>query len=979
MTRFLAVLLFLFGASPLRASVAGAQTIVPGGIRALAIAAHMRSGIPADLFALEYSQAILSNSEGTEGAPYVDGLRRYFQTVDSLKKVATVTPEGLELTLDARTFEGFYKVRDVLKLLGMTINGDIDPSTERVVVATGKVLAGKIVHVSVRLGTEPVDAERQAFSSGFGNDVFALKAALEGGAPYKLKVPSDSIPIALDETFWVGQAMNSKQLNGGVLQGFVDHLPVARLYIALGSISAETRRELLQTISADRLAKQYSDLLALYGSSLSVRSGQAEVPGGASAAAAWEKLAGISPARSGAFIEMMLRKDGGKLLAFHHTLSELPLSNQKFFTRTPERLTAFYNVFPFSEKELLSQHRLIRHDTQFFDLARELPLDNQGGVRFPGGEAAWATDHKASGVLRAALAADAEDQILLGLLSRADCESFLAVVRLERTWRVQLDAASASILAKNYPKYRSLYPYFFALPALSSADLQGFFLVVEDLDGLTHGDRTQADNALAEFHGVISLLTILNGSGGLSDRDTIHILHTFCASFSVSPGYTASALDTLWQIVAAVQDSKATSAISAASADDRLLDALVGQATPITFKSGVREWTVNRADWQKDRIRRVLAFQTVTSIQVLLDLFHSLSSTEDVRQTIERQSKDLIEIVPAAEDRLSPQDRDRLAAPRRSGVAFTDVDQLTPYLKSALVAWSYAYYAAPDDLLVSADRYLVRRHQFISAAGNGWNPTELQKCDGGGMCVVGGLAELGAAAGNWGRTKVDAAENLNSAGIPDLAVQAVLTSIRTVPWARVTPDVLHAVGVRLRLAKSIVGRAATDERTRNTVSEHLIGIVGSFRRLEIVQALADGEPKSALDLLSSSDLFFLAESIEPDAASLDAVNYFGGSHLQTYGSMRPLLVHSSPYEEYMWFLHKDALWDSVDHILLSIAEAADREGIPADAVAELSESALRQVGKTANARGPTDWLSVVRAMNRINLIELLPELDKRPR
>jgi hypothetical protein len=94
--------------------------------------------------------------------------------------------------------------------------------------------------------------------------------------------------------------------------------------------------------------------------------------------------------------------------------------------------------------------------------------------------------------------------------------------------------------------------------------------------------------------------------------------------------------------------------------------------------------------------------------------------------------------------------------------------------------------------------------------------------------------------------------------------------------------------------------------------------------------------------------------------------------------VRPLLIHTSPYEEYTWLVRKDALWDSVDHILLNIVEAADREGIPVDAAAELSESALRQVGKNANARGLTDWLSVVRAMNRISLIELLPELGKTP-
>ncbi len=193
----------------------------------------------------------------------------------------------------------------------------------RVILTEDPVLHG-VFHLAIELGTEKDDALRQVFSSGFGIDFFAVKDALENVHAFRLRIPYETIPIALSNKFWLDQVIGGKQSPSELFQGLADHAPAARLYAALASVNNETRQLLLQNLSADRLARQYSDLLSLYGASLSIRGGRLEVPGGQAGVAAWRQLAGVGPESPGPFINALMQKDSGKLLAYFHTLLQLP-------------------------------------------------------------------------------------------------------------------------------------------------------------------------------------------------------------------------------------------------------------------------------------------------------------------------------------------------------------------------------------------------------------------------------------------------------------------------------------------------------------------------------------------------------------------------------------------------------------------------------------------------------------------------------
>jgi hypothetical protein len=770
-------------------------TAIPGNTKALALAARMQAGIPSGVFVLEYANAIVHASWTSEGKDYIQGLHLYFDTLEELRKRGTAKPDGFDINIDARTLSGFYKAKEIAPLLGWSITATV----------AGDVSSARIEKASLELSTTPSDAQRQNLASGLGIDFVAARQAVAAGRVYTFHISSDTIPVELGETFWFRDVLKMKPSRGGLLETMVERPEVTRLYLALASMSPETRQVLIATTSPVELARRYSDLLALYGASISISEGLLEIPGGEAANSAWTKLSGTPANRPDAFVKVMLQKDGGKLLAYFHALSQLPPRSQRFFTRTPQRLNAFYLVFPFSERELLDRHVLVRRDSDFFDLANELPLDEHDGVSFPGGPQVWEGNAKPAAPLKAALAADAEDEILLGLIARKQTKAFLDIVRLAKSRYPAMGTAAATVLAQNYSKYQAIYPYFSSFPPLSAEQLAGFFSATDRIDALKRGDRDTTNETLAQFHGIVSLLAILNNTAGLTASDTVRILSGFCAQFGPSPDRTQQTLTALREIVQTMAHGQTL------SADELLIQAMSGPSRTVEARNGGRSWVINRQEREAERIRSVLAAQHIRPLEDLLK--------------------------------------------RGAGV-----DQ-TVSVGTMLAAWSYAYYGSPSDLLIAEDPQFIQRHRYLSEGTDSlWEPTELKNCsDGrGGLCVTGGLAGIGEIAGKWGRIKADSMLSFTGEGFNEPAVEAELASIRTFPWTRTTPTEFLNAGRQVVAGRQLVTNAGSDPSLRAVVVERLTGRVSSARRGEISRLLAEHNPRAALDLLSASELYAVA-------------------------------------------------------------------------------------------------------------------------
>jgi hypothetical protein len=132
-------------------------------------------------------------------------------------------------------------------------------------------------------------------------------------------------------------------------------------------------------------------------------------------------------------------------------LSHLDREHQRYFTRPAARLAAFYELFRESIDMRFGARRRLR-STPFLEFIRNIPLRDDGTVRFPGGAAAWAGPNGRQ--------AEAEDEILLrvaktryssGNVELSQSDNFLAAVRIDGHRSEPLDEASARLLSRHYP------------------------------------------------------------------------------------------------------------------------------------------------------------------------------------------------------------------------------------------------------------------------------------------------------------------------------------------------------------------------------------------------------------------------------------------------------------------------------------------------------------------------------------------------
>jgi hypothetical protein len=315
------------------------------------------------------------------------------------------------------------------------------------------------------------------------------------------------------------------------------------------------------------------------------------------------------------------------------------------------------------------------------------------------------------------------------------------------------------------------------------------------------------------------------------------------------------------------------------------------------------------------------------------------------------------------------------------------IDKLNPFLKTTLVGWVYAYYFSPRDLAIASDRYLVRRHTFYDVVTRDyWPGAQVAQYSGTirGSYLRGGFAELAAAAGMIAKTNVQARDSIQPNNYVT-ATSAQLAAVRSVPWRRVTDMGMHSVALKLRLAREFVVRSAFDPDMLKELEVATRGLIGAGRRFELVDALANRDFASALRLLSSGDLYFLADALMklpeyeklngPVRSSFEITgkelsvqhHYFGGFHRMTLACAHPHLVRLAPFEEYENDRMLEPLAERLSDILLDLAEAADRDGFGAQALARLAEPAVRQYSARIAGYGQRDWMSAIERMRSVDL------------
>ncbi len=1027
---------------------------VPGGINGLAQAAGMKQGIPGDSFAKDYTSALTRRTHGDAGRGYIQMIRHYFNTVADLRSIARSRKPQFQILLKTDNASNINKTQKALNLLGWNLHQQ----------------DGKIY---LKLGTDELSALKQTFLSALGVDELQMKLSLESGDSYQISIADQKVPINFNENFWLRRFFSRPYQTGGLLQGFLSNIPAARLYAGLASMNDEARRLVIETYQPNELLDNFTDTLFRFGAGLSANEGQLLLPGGINSIPAWEFLVGSNPKRPRGFLRKLLARDFGKLLAYYQCLINLPANKQAFFTRYPSRLVAFYDVFPFRGPNQ-PKRRVVGSRNYFKDLARELPLDQKGRVRFPGSAQIWSVSPASTDNLRniqkltepnsKTVTPREENQNLINLILTENqtgtrvtnqVETFLTVVHIERHWNEILDEPTTVLLVQNYPKYKELFPYLLSLPQQSLNQLTYFFRAIKNLEEL---ENARLNDSLGLFHGFLQTFVLLYENQVLTDTKTTAIIETFLREFSQVKNdrqFTEASVKIFKLLSQLLPPSKSelengSPNIQTVSLlgpnifglDDQLMTAFSGQSGKVDFISSKQTETLESDLIKRRRIEEVLKLQRIFSFTGLIRFYDAALSIKkngkQSREAIEVFTRGLFDLLQTGQQlknqltnaqrktvrmirspdstlrwiRRLKGSKNRSALTTFSTTTFTSplskeelstlVDEVLSSLskdfKDTLVGWIYAYYFSPQDLVIAEDPLLIRKHQFYipSSRGKGifWPAASRQTLRlQTGNFIRGPLSQLPTLAGEIGLVKAEAGESIGTDPVVEGFAAAQLAGVRVIPWSNLNPLSIHLVGLKLRMAQEFVATAAIYDQRKNHLAKVVKGLIGPLRRAQLLDSLSKRDFEKALSLLSSSDLYFLANYLlehknislteGPVSKAIERIiklvppkqdQLFVGSESGHYSYC--ILIPPAPYENYENSLLTRHLSRRLGHIMLTLAEQADRLGLSTTALALLSEPAVKHAALNAKMNNSADWKGALDSMSTIPLHNLLKELIK---
>jgi len=343
---------------------------IPGGLDALAFAAHVAERVKPERFFTAYCRAISDQSmlPGKEFNLYLESIREHFQRIAALQAFGKREGDRVVITLSVTTKDARRNTEKVLDLLGIKLKS-----------SKGDVAVGR--------GEKKDQAKKQETLSALALDEVGMQETFQAGKPFTFEIVSERAPLYPSEKLW-REAFYAKENEAGGFAAAVLRLPkVASLYLALNSLDRKSINELLAAVPLETMYEHYTDLLGHFVAAFALEGTHAAVPGGPSAENIWAELVGAPPSRPGAFFRALLERDNGKLLAYFFSLSQLDRAHQAFFTANLERASRFFKLFAATEE---MQRRASTGYSTFSEFLRSVPLDHENHVEFPGSPEVWA-------------------------------------------------------------------------------------------------------------------------------------------------------------------------------------------------------------------------------------------------------------------------------------------------------------------------------------------------------------------------------------------------------------------------------------------------------------------------------------------------------------------------------------------------------------------------------------------------------------
>jgi hypothetical protein len=984
---------------------------IPGGLHALMYVARGKEDVAPSQFLVEYARAILPYIEAANkevSKSYVERLSRYLRDVQALERFGKRTGDRVTVSLVANNEASRATTEAVLKLLGWEL---LSRKGQPVVEAAEGESA----------------AERQLTASALRVDQVEMQRALQAGRTFVIELTDGWAPVLLDESAVRGALFPERWPAGGLPEALIRLPALARLCIALHVMDERSLSALLAGISLEMLVLRYADLLYLCSSALMVSDNTVVVPGAAAAEPIWQQLVGASPAQPPLFFRALLEKDDGKALVFFHLLAQLRPMHQRYFTQSASRLKQFYELFrdsPDVQHGIPSRWRV----APFVDFLAVTPLDAEGHVKLPGSPRVWmlAKGQSTSAAQTARLLdrlseenlASADDQVLfrlagtrynVNLRPALELENYVAVVQLDAHRRQPLDERSALLLAQQYVRFVNAWPHFADLTGLGYEEFERFFALLENLAGY---DRVALNQRMGQIYSLIELLCLAAQSGKLDEEESTAIFGRLCERFAAARSradITEASLDTAREIL-----DRSTRGAPQVDPDEAVRWLLLDPPSPVAFELAGVNIKVDAGKERREDYKRVLELQRVTPLSALFAMHDACRNLAAGRGTaaeqieiLEKNGSKLLAVPVPDSFKVSGLEKKNLTIFRPEEVAATiralglslrqgagkKVSELTrdlmalinPQVTVALAGIVYAYYLRSYDLLVSEDPLFLRKHQYIKLNSPFEDPKplaapDLEKGGAAGTILTGCFAGFSTVAGMVAETGVRSADEYSGA-----FVVHQLGAIRATRWGKLKDDDLRLVGLRVRAAREWIVLSADSAEPRAQLADATIGILSLARRSDLLAALDRRDWKSVWSSVTVGDLISLADEylerfkLDPHPSPVFsalrlcvAVN--DGSRLHWLGPTlgplnncsHPHLMRLAPYEHFEGFLQPARIAARSSEFNLYLAEFFDRNGLPANLMAEVAEPLALQLFRGLRIMDPRDWYSVEAAFSRLD-------------
>ncbi len=427
---------------------------------------------------------------------------------------------------------------------------------------------------------------------------------------------------------------------------------------------------------------------------------------------------------------------------------------------------------------------------------------------------------------------------------------------------------------------------------------------------------------------------------------------------------------------------------------------LLGSYQPVEVTIGGAAITVDSSKTRHTQFQQVLEMQKVPSLATVFGLFDALQdlaagkgSVPELVQNIESKSAGLLRVAVPKAMRANSQERDMIEGfdPKRLQEIVKDLRSKIARKKAnpkdlaklaqdylaeinAPVRWAlegivYAYFLRPEDLLVSEDPLLLRKHRFGNLAPDPKQKMLLhersdvnQSSEGIGNYFTGGFASFKDAAGKA------ATQSAKLGGEYGEAIASKqMAALRATDWGNLHDDDLRLSGLKVTVAREWIVRSASQPELEANLAEASLGLLSLTRRANLIAALEDRDWGTVWSCFTLSDLYFLGDryltQYSADPWQSPATRALRAAHPN---AAKLGLEMATPYEDREKEILPDKIAERSAEFNLYLARYADGAGIPAAALGALAEPAARALLKRMKPADIYDWRSELAAYSELD-------------